>query len=208
MKKIFVFLLAFGMLIVNNGMAVSVVLEGQAAIDYLENMGMEIRVEDDWTDLADEPSDGLSQQNKCVVQPQIYCCARYKDKNQEYGQDLSSLDTGDAFSANAIQRQLEIGKRNYGIYLRITPSWADDGYEIKRLDFVFKDPSGNKIYSTGCDADITCRNGYFVSWNFINLMDLFREQLALKGKIAKGKYTLDLYFNSKWAGSTYFKIAN
>ena len=207
MRRLLLLVVA-GILLTSSCQALTVTLEGQAAIEYLENQGLEIRVVDNWGDLVQEEPESvrLSRQNKCSIQPQLYCCTRYKDKGQEFGHDISELGLGDSFSANTIQRQLDIGKKNYGIYFKITPSWADDGFEINRLDFVFIDPKGNPVYSLGFDTDIVCQDGYFISWNFINLMEMFREQVREKGSVTRGKYVLDVYFNEKWAGDTYFKV--
>lgn len=207
MKRI-ITLMMVCLILMNTSSALTVTLEGQAAIDYLEGQGMEIRVVDDWTDemLDSSENQNLSHDEKCVVQPQLYCCARFKDKGQEFGHDISELGQGDAFSAKAIQRQLEIGKKDYGIYFKITPSWEDDGYVIHETTLTFIDPKGNMVFSIIFDYEITLSNGYFVSWNFLNLMDMFGEQLKENGSIVTGKYYLDVYFNGKWAGSTFFMV--
>ena len=145
----------------------------------------------------------LSPDNKCVITPQFYSCERYKDRGQEFGQDLNK-----AFSDRTIRKQLEIGKRDFGLYLKFSPSFSDNGYRIRRIDFVITAPRGKDAYQMGCDTDYTCDNKYFVEWNFLSLMDLFKEQMDSNGSIYKGKYTIDIYFNEKWAGSTTFRVSD
>ncbi len=155
----------------------------------------------DGTAKPNNGSSGLSRNKKCPVQPQIYSNKRFKDADKEFGMDLPN----DISRAHVI-RQLEIGNREYGLYLKFTPSWMDQGYYIYRIDFVMSDPKGTEIYSCGMDTSITCEADRFVEWNFFSLMDMFREQLDVYGSISTGKYTMDIYFNSEWAGSTAFMV--
>ena len=205
MKRIWALVIA-GILICGTCQAVSITLEGQAAIEYLEDHGIDINIVDNWEDVISAESNELSPENKCIIQPQFYACARYRDKDQRFAQDLSSIGQGNDFSAQNIKRQLEIGKRSYGLYLRFTPSWMDDGYHIGRIDFVITDPNNNIALELGMDTDLTCRKDTYVSWSFIELMDMFRNQVDTMNDVVQGKYQLDVYFNSQWAGKVNFKV--
>jgi len=178
------------------------------SIRYPDQQGMEIITDDKWTERVAGKANlkALSAHNICKVRPQFYCSTRYRDEGERFGYDLSSLGLDNNFSASSIQKAIDKGTRRYGIYFKFTPSYQDEGFEINRIDFVFTDSQKNIIYSMGFKAQIICKDDYAVAWNFIDLMDMFKEQKEQNG-IMKEKYLMEIYFNEEWAGSVSFKVS-
>ena len=53
---------------------------------------------------------------------------------------------------------------------------------------------------------MTCQYGYYWYWNFYSLHGLFEQMKSSYGRIVPGTYTMNIYFNSQWAGKVNFKI--
>ena len=96
--------------------------------------------------------------------------------------------------------------RDYGLYFKFTPGGKDDGYFISRLDFVILDSQMNTLYSEGFNFNKFCQSGHYWYWNFFSLEDFFQKMNKKEGQVKAGTYTMDIYFNSLWAGSTRFTI--
>lgn len=142
----------------------------------------------------------LSPNNKCPVRPTFYRNLRYRD--------AGSNTQADYRPGLAVRKIIDdMGRREYGIFLKFTPSRRDSGYEIRRFDVVITGPSGRQLYTEGFNTNMTCQYGYYWAWEFYSLDDFFRQQVSETGTIASGKYLMDIYFNSLWAGQIWFKIA-
>ena len=141
----------------------------------------------------------LSPDNKCPARPTIYCSPRYLHEKSGKGQELR-----DGLSARKINDANNT--REYGLYLKFTPKKADNGYAIKRIDFVIRNKQGEVQYTAGFDTDIVCEYRYYWSWNFFPLNSFFAIRKLIDGEVLTGKYTLEIYFNELFAGSTTFTI--
>lgn len=42
---------------------------------------------------------------------------------------------------------------------------------------------------------------------FLDLTQMFRDQIARGGAVTPGRYTLDLYFEKGWVGKVTFKVS-
>ena len=140
----------------------------------------------------------LSPDLKCPVQPMIYCNPRYLNEQTGRGYDLKN-----GLSANQINNNTS--GREYGLYFKFTPRGAN-GYMIKRFDFVIQNEDGDNLYIDGIDTNMECKNGYYWSWEFFPLQGLFTNMELLYGEVVPGQYTMDIYFNSLWAGQAKFRI--
>ena len=145
----------------------------------------------------DEKGNYLSPTNKCRVHPTMYCAPRYQNPDSE-PYNLKSL------SASAITSNYDI--RDYGLYFKFTPSRIDDGFYIYRFDTVITDNRGNEIYWEGWDGSMTCQYGYYWYWNFYSLRGFFDALMSSYGRIVPATYTMNVYFNSQWAGKVNFKV--
>jgi len=141
----------------------------------------------------------LSPDAKCPAQPTIYCSPRYLHEKTRKGQDLR-----DGLSAKKIND--ENNTREYGLYLKFTPKRADDGYTIRRIDFVIRNKQGEIQYTAGFDTEVVCEYRYYWSWNFFPLSGFFAVRKLMDGEVLTGRYTLEIYFNELFAGSTQFSI--
>lgn len=56
------------------------------------------------------------------------------------------------------------------------------------------------------DTDFICQNKKPWSVEFLSLQPVFNEMLDQNSHVVIGKYTLDIYFNSLWIGSTIMRI--
>lgn len=141
----------------------------------------------------------LDPSNVGPVTPTIYSTRRYRDIGKDKAYDLN----GD-FSSSMIRRQQ--GNREYGLYLKFTPGRTDDDYYIWRFDTIVTDPWGDQVFYEGFDSDMTCKFGYYWYWEFYNLNSMFEDLIYQYGNVPKGTYTMDIYFNEKWAGKTQFRV--
>ncbi|MBR2822379.1 MAG: hypothetical protein IKE24_01620 [Clostridia bacterium] len=141
----------------------------------------------------------LSPKIKCPAQPTIYCSPRYLDEKSGKGQNLKN-----GISAKKVND--ENNTREFGLYLKFTPKRADDGYVIRRIDFVIRNKAGDVQYTAGFDTEVVCEYRYYWSWNFFPLSGFFAVRKLLDGEVLAGRYTLEIYFNSLFAGSTTFSI--
>ena len=141
----------------------------------------------------------LTSDKKCPAQPTIYCSPRYLHEKTGKGQDLR-----DGLSAKKIND--ENNSREYGLYLKFTPKRADDGYTIRRIDFVIRNKQGEVQYTAGFDTEVVCEYRYYWSWNFFSLSGFFALRKLMDGEVLAGRYTLEIYFNELFAGSTQFSI--
>lgn len=146
----------------------------------------------------DENGNYLSPYNKCRIHPTMYCAPRYKDYGAESPYNLKGLSVK-SIDANYYNR-------DYGLYFKFTPSRIDNGFYIYRFDTVVCDSRGNEIYWEGWDDSMTCQYGYYWYWNFYSLHGLFEQMKSSYGRIVPGTYTMNIYFNSQWAGKVNFKI--
>lgn len=141
----------------------------------------------------------LSPDNKCPVQPTIYCSPRYLNPDNNTGYNLKS-----GLSAKQIDNPSD--GRQYGLYFKFTPKGRHNGYHISRFDVIVSDRTGTELYRVGFDADMDCQTGYYWYWNFFPLNGLFENMRSMYGSVITGRFTMDIYFNSLWAGRTAFTI--
>lgn len=144
-------------------------------------------------------SSTLSPSRICPVTPTVYSMRRYR----KIGSD-KAYDTQKDFSSSMIVRQQ--GNQEYGLYLKFTPGRVDDGYYISTIGMVLSDPSGNILEENEYDVSITCKYGEYWHWDFYNLDDVFSSLISTYGYVPNGVYTMDIYFNSLWAGKTQFRV--
>ena len=168
---------------------VFVFLSGVACVAHAE----------DYSFLSSLLETSLSSDKKCPAQPTIYCSPRYLHEKTGKGQDLR-----DGLSAKKIND--ENNTREYGLYLKFTPKRADDGYTIRRIDFVIRNKQGEVQYTAGFDTEVVCEYRYYWSWNFFPLSGFFALRKLMDGEVLTGRYTLEIYFNELFAGSTQFSI--
>ena len=154
---------------------------------------------EDYSFLSSLLETSLSPEKKCPAQPTIYCSPRYLHEKTGKGQDLR-----DGLSAKKIND--ENNTREYGLYLKFTPKKADDGYTIRRIDFVIRNKQGEIQYTAGFDTEVVCEYRYYWSWNFFPLSGFFAVRKLMDGEVLTGRYTLEIYFNELFAGSTQFSI--
>lgn len=146
----------------------------------------------------------LTTENICEKQPRAWWTPKYKDTSSNKIYDAQVKKNGKTlkvFQASAIQENLKSGKRDYGISLKITPSGVDQGFEIHQFHLVILDPENNKIATLRCDKEETCQKDKVIKWDFINLMEVFRNLMEQKGKIPAGIYNMHIYFNQQWANA-------
>ena len=154
---------------------------------------------EDYSFLSSMLETSLSSDKKCPAQPTIYCSPRYLHEKTGKGQDLR-----DGLSAKKIND--ENNTREYGLYLKFTPKKADDGYKIQRIDFVIRNKQGKVQYTAGFDTEVVCEYKYYWSWKFFPLSGFFALRKLMDGEVLTGRYTLEIYFNELFAGSTQFSI--
>lgn len=142
----------------------------------------------------------LSPDDVGSITPTVYSSLRFKNSGDDRGFDIND----GYLSADKIQKQS--GKREYGLYLKFTPGRADNGAKIERIDFVISDPDDNIILNAGFDTEVVCEYGYYWYWDFFSLDDLFTDLASQTTGIPVGLYTLDIYFNSHWGGTTHFRV--
>ena len=151
-----------------------------------------------------DPETELTTENICEKQPGAWWTPKYKDTSSNKIYDAKVLKNGKTlkvFQASAIQENLKSGKRDYGIFLKITPGNPDQGFEIHQFHLVILDPENNKIATLRSDRETTLQAGKEVGWDFINLMEVFRNLVEQKGKIPTGIYNMHIYFNQQWANA-------
>ncbi len=135
----------------------------------------------------------LSRNQKCPVQPTIYCKPRYFDTKKQKAFNMSGR-----LSAKQINNASS--DRQYGLYFKFTPPRNSTGYEIRRFDLVFSDKNDNILYQEGFDTSMTCQANYYWYWDFFPLEGLYTKMRSLYGEVVSGHYILDIYFNGLWAG--------
>ena len=194
MKKLIALLLA-GMLLMGIGTAFADTSE-EELLALLRLYGY-----NSWEEYMDEYNADLSPDAKCRIHPQIYTSPRYKDKNKDQGYDLKN-----GLSASQIQKYLDSGTREFGLYFKFTPGGGDVDYVIERLDVVIFDPSGKRVYTDGFNQTMTCKKGYYWMINFFSLDGLFRRLYSERGSIPTGRYKMDVYFDRLWTGSVTFVV--
>ena len=140
----------------------------------------------------------LSPNNKCPAKPTIYSSARSRIISTD---KITELRNG--FSVKQINSASD---REFGLYFKFTPRSGDHGYRITRFDVVFSEKDGTILYTDGFNTDMVCERGYYWAWKFFPLGGLFQQLKARYGEIKIGTYTMDIYFNRLWAGSTRVKI--
>ena len=148
---------------------------------------------------AYEDGPTLTPASKCPAQPTVYSSPRYLDPRNNTGYDLRG-----GLSAKKINT--DTSGREYGLYFKFTPKRADDGYEIRRFDVVVTNKAGEVLYVDGFDGYMDCQYRYYWCWNFFPLEGLFSGLRDRYGEVVSGRYTMDIYFNSLWAGKTAFSI--
>lgn len=144
------------------------------------------------------PKTTLSPDNKCPVQPIIYCSPRQKSLSRDTVSDLESL------SARNIKKYQ--GSLEYGLYFKFTPKAKDDGYLILRFDYVITGPDGTVELEKGYSDYMECKKNYYWYWEFFSLQDMLDKHIRQYGDVKTGTYRMDIYFNGLWAGKTTFRI--
>lgn len=141
----------------------------------------------------------LSPDNQCAIRPMIYCNPRWRNLETMKAYDLPN-------GLQAAQINQNNPNREYGLYFKFTPSAGDDGYLITRFDITISDRDGRLLYTDGGQDFMICQKGYYWAWDFISLKGFFDTIRDSNGKVGTGIFTLDVYFNSQWAGQTRFSI--
>ena len=144
------------------------------------------------------PKTTLSPENKCPVQPTIYCNPRQWSRSSDIASDLKAL------SAKNIKKYQ--GTLDYGLYFKFTPKAKDDGYVIKRFDVIITGPDGTVEYENGFFDFMECKKNYYWYWKFFSLQDMFDKHIRQYGDVKTGTYRMDIYFNELWAGKTSFRV--
>ena len=145
------------------------------------------------------PTTSLSPNLKCPVQPTIYCKPRFFDQATQKANNMSK-------GLSAKQINSAPAGRQYGLYFKFTPARSAGGYHISRFDVVISDANGQILYVDGFDASMTCQAGYYWYWDFFPLDGLYENLRSLYGEVVPGKFVMDIYFNSLWAGKTNINI--
>lgn len=145
------------------------------------------------------PTTDLSPNRKCPVQPTIYSKPRYRDTATDKVNNMSK-----GLSAKQINNPPDY--RQYGLYFKFTPSRASNGYQIDRFDVVISDKNGTILYTEGFNANMTCQAGYYWYWDFFSLEGFYDNLRAIYGEVISGRFVMDIYFNSLWAGKTSITI--
>ena len=170
------------------------------------------------TDVSDSPAPAsgefildreteLTAETKCKIRPSVWWSPKYKDTSSKIINNVQiKKDDLKVFKASTIQEYLQSGTRDYGIFLRFTPGGIDDGFEIHQFHLVISDPENNKIAALRSDLEVTCQKNVEIKWDFVNLMEIFRDLMTQKGEIPTGIYTMDIYFNQQWTNNIKFKI--
>ena len=145
------------------------------------------------------PTTSLSPNLKCPVQPAIYTKPRSYDTAAAKANNMAK-------GLSAKQINSASPGRHFGLYFKFTPARSATGYVIRRIDFVISDTNGQILNVYGIDTTVTCQGGYYWYWDFFPLDELYDALRGINGEVVPGKFVLDLYFNSLWAGRTTVSI--
>ena len=145
------------------------------------------------------PTTSLSPNLKCPVQPTVYCKPRFFDTTTQKANNMSK-------GLSAKQINSAPANRQYGLYFKFTPARSADGYQINRFDIVISDSNGQVLYTDGGISFMTCQAGYYWAWDFFSLEGFYENLRAIYGEVVPGRFVMDIYFNSLWAGKTNINI--
>ena len=146
-----------------------------------------------------QAAEGLEESNRYPQPLMVYCAPRYQDPGKEGGSNLRR-------GLSASQITTDTSGRIYGLYVKITPRAQKETFIISRVDILIRDKLEEVVYAEGFDREITCRPGNYLHWDFFKLGGLYDNLKTLYGDVTTGNFTMSIFFDRHWAGSTTFYI--